>query len=83
MTEQQALVGFAASVVTEIFKLFPKLNGSSAVKASVSIIVVAIGTFMMTGSLTLNGFVNSLIASYIAYKTIVQPTAQATGLVTQ
>jgi len=81
--QNPAIIGLAASVITEVFKFIPILR-TNALTSAITAIVVLLGlSFAVNQTVTFDGFVVSLVFALTSYKAIVQPVATTMGLSTQ
>lgn len=78
-----AILGFASSVITELFMFVPFLRKNSLTAAITAIIVLLALSYFSAGKLTIDGFAMALVFALTSYKAIVQPFTKTVGLVTQ
>ena len=81
------IIGFLASVVTEIFKFFPVLSQNEVTKVLTAVVVMAAGTLISlhfnVSAWDWNLFGQVIIWSFVNYKMIISPVGKTMGLVTQ
>lgn len=84
MQPSDALLGFCASIVTELLKYFPALRGNAIVTSIVALVVLTVGVFFTNGgTFSWASFSTALVSAFISYKMIVAPVATAFSLRTQ
>lgn len=87
ITFSEVAISFLASGLTELLKMFPVLNSKPIYKSLTAVAVVAAGAFYMSGfsiaAWDWDKFFTILMFSFINYKLIVKPAAQAMSLKTQ
>jgi hypothetical protein len=77
------LIGFLASVLTELAKTFPVIGKSEILKSLTAIILTFIGAFLVQGEWTWGAFLSVLVWAFLNYKILVQPISESLGLPTQ
>lgn len=76
-------IGFIASLLTEIFKLFPVLGNNSLTKSLVAIMITTVIVYFYGSEFSTEGIVMALVVALTSYKMVIKPVAKQLDFSTQ